>query len=118
MRTIHWTKDRRSPRKYGNLKEIDGFKTGYDSNREMRRHGELLVLERAGQIRNLRRQVRIELIPKCEHESAVTWRADFVYEEGPSWEEIWEDCKGARTKEYVIKRKLVLWRFGKRIRET
>jgi Protein of unknown function (DUF1064) len=118
MRTIHWTKDRAPRRKYRNLKEIDGIPTGYDSKREMRRHGELIVLERAGQIRNLRRQVRIELIPKCEHEQAATWLADFVYEEAPSWEEIWEDCKGARTKDYIIKRKLAWWRFGKRIRES
>ena len=89
---------------------------GFDSKREARRYAELQLLERAGQISQLRPQVRIELIPKCDKERAVTWTADFVYME--NGEEVWEDCKGVRTREYVIKRKLVLWRFAKRIRET
>jgi len=112
MRAIHWTKER-TKRKYHNVPT-----EGFASKREATRFGELKLLQRAGKISELRCQVRVELVPKCEHERAVTWTADFVYKEAPSWEEIWEDCKGARTKDYVIKRKLVLWRFGKRIRET
>lgn len=98
-------------RKYGNVK-VGGF----DSKKESARYAELELMQRAGEITDLRRQVRIELIPKQAGERAVEWLADFVYTE--NGEEIWEDCKGFRTRDYVIKRKLALWVHGKRIRET
>jgi hypothetical protein len=109
MRAIRWTK--KPERKYHNVPT-----NGFDSKREAKRFSELKLLERAGQISELQCQVRIELIPKNEHESAVHWKADFIYCE--NGEEVWEDCKGVRTKDYVIKRKIVWWRFAKRIRET
>ena len=42
--------------------------------------------------------------------------ADFVYED--NGDTVVEDTKGMRTKEYVIKRKLMLYRYGIRIKET
>ena len=105
----------------------------FDSKKEARRWFELLLLEQAGEISNLRRQVDFELIPAQQEpdkvgkrggkikgrtiEQAVKYRADFVYHdiEGNT---IVEDCKGMRTKEYIIKRKLLLWRYGIRIKET
>ena len=99
------------PGKYRNVRS-----GGFDSKKEAARYQELLLLERAGQIRNLRRQTRWELIPKQEGERAVSWVADFVYNE--NGEEVWEDCKGYRTPLYILKRKLVLWVYGKKIRET
>lgn len=89
---------------------------GYASKGEAKRAQELQLLERMGKISNLRFQVKVELIPKQDGERACNWIMDFMYEE--DGEEIWEDFKGFRTPEYIIKRKLVLWRYGKKVRET
>lgn len=45
--------------KYGNSKTYDGF----DSKKEARRYQELLIMERAGKISDLKRQVKFILIP-------------------------------------------------------
>lgn len=83
----------------------------------------MLLLEKAGAIQNLRRQVRYELLP-CQRidgkvvERAVHYVADFVYEQDGVT--VVEDTKSpaTRTPVYVIKRKLMLWRYGIRIREV
>lgn len=106
--------------KYGNRKTtIDGI--AFDSAKEAKRWQELKLLERAGEIFELQRQVPFVLIPKQERdgkvvERAVVYKADFVYTE--NGQEVVEDVKGVRTKEYVIKRKLMLWQFGIQIREV
>ena len=108
--------------KYGNRKiTVDGIT--FDSQKEAVRYQELLLLQRAGQIFNLQRQVPFVLIPKQERngkvvERAVVYKADFVYNE--NGEDIVEDVKSeaTKTKEYIIKRKLLLWQFGIRIREV
>ena len=108
------------PSKYGNKKVTIGGEK-FDSQKEAWRYGELVLLERAGQIYSLNRQVRFELIPaqyigkKCV-ERAVHYVADFVY-----WKDgikIVEDTKGVRTKDYIIKRKLMLFVHGIRIKEV
>ena len=110
--------------KYGNTKvEYDGIR--FDSKKEARRYMELTMLERNGDICNLRRQVKYELLPnqytvnekgkKKLVERAVAYVADFVYEE--DGRTVVEDTKGYRTKEYIIKRKLMMWRYGIRISE-
>lgn len=106
-------------KKYKNRKAvIDGIV--FDSKKEARRYSELKLLQRAGKISNLRLQVPFELIPsqyidkKCV-ERAVTYRADFVYTE--NGQTVVEDTKGMRTKDYIIKRKLMLERYGIQIRE-
>jgi hypothetical protein len=86
--------------------------------KEANRWCELKMLEKAGLIQDLQRQVKFELIPKQDGERAVHYVADFVYVEGGK--KIVEDVKSAATKknkEYVIKRKLLLWRHGIRIKE-
>ena len=94
---------------------------GFDSRREERRYQELLLLERAGKITDLRRQVKFELVPaqyengKCI-ERATNYYADFVYTEGRQL--VVEDCKGYQTDMYKLKRKLMLWIHHIRIRET
>ena len=110
----------RKPMKYGNRTvTLNGEK--FDSHKEARRYGELVLLERAGQISNLERQVRFELIPsqyrdgKCV-ERAAHYIADFVYMEDGT--KVVEDTKGFRTPEYKIKRKLLLYMHGIKIRET
>ena len=93
----------------------------FDSKREYLRWRELQLLEKAGKIKNLQRQQRIELIPSQRIDGKVVERpcfyvADFIYEE--DGKKIVEDSKGFRTTEYIIKRKLLLWRHGIKIREV
>ena len=106
--------------KYGNRKTLFHGIT-FDSRREAQRYAELLLLLRAGHISNLRRQVPFELLPSQKRngkviERPVKYVADFVYIE--NGQEVVEDAKGMRTKEYVIKRKLMLWQYGIQIREV
>lgn len=123
--------------KYHNKKTVspDGIK--FDSRRECQRWGELRLLERAGRISNLERQVKFELIPtqyeayeryspktgkrledgrKCV-ELATSYVADFCYVQDGKM--VVEDVKSKATKtpEYIIKRKLMLWLKGIKIRE-
>jgi hypothetical protein len=122
--------------KYGNKKiTVDG-KT-FDSRREYKRFTELQLLERAGEISNLRMQVPFTLIPaqyeqyerygkngqrltngqKCvERECAYV--ADFVYIDNTTGKKVVEDTKGMRTKDYIIKRKLMLRVHGIKIKEV
>ena len=96
----------------------------FDSIAEARRWQELRYLTRAGIINDVRRQVPFVLIPAQKDETgrvierAVVYRADFVYtEDGKT---VVEDVKSeaTKTREYVIKRKLMLYRYGIRIKEV
>lgn len=101
--------------KYHNRKTVvDGIV--FDSAKEAARWCELRLLERAGEIQGLQRQVRYELIPKQSGERAVNYIADFVYTE--AGQTVVEDVKGVKTPEYRLKRKLMLWRHGIVIREV
>ena len=88
----------------------------FDSQREYYRWRDLKILERAGEIKDLKRQVKYELIPKQEGERAVSYIADFVYKDKEGLT-IVEDTKGVRTPEYIIKRKLMLYLKGIKISE-
>lgn len=111
--------------KYGNRK-IESPDGTFDSAKEYRRWQELKLLQRAGEIHDLQRQVPFVLIPAQRDERGkvvereVRYVADFVYigHNGTGWEKVVEDTKGVRTKEYVIKRKLLLYRHGIRIKEV
>lgn len=107
--------------KYNSKKTVvDGQQ--FDSKKEARRYQELLLLEKAGEIKNLSRQVKFVLIPSQRDENGkvvereCSYKADFTYEEGIKT--VAEDVKGYRTKEYIIKRKLMLYQYGIRIREV
>lgn len=105
--------------KYRNKKAVvDGIT--FDSRKEARRYKELLLLERAGAITNLQMQVKYVLIPSQRIDGKVVerecaYKADFVYQE--NGETVVEDTKGFKTKDYIIKRKLMLYVHGIRIRE-
>lgn len=130
-----------SKEKYGNKKvTVDGI--AFDSKREAARYCELKMLERAGKITDLSLQKVFELIPaqyedsgevyqrgekkgqpkqgKCI-EQAVTYKADFYYKE--NGKEVVEDVKGYRDPasgayaRYIIKRKMMLYFYGIRIKE-
>ena len=101
--------------KYGARKiEVDGEK--FDSAKEYRRWCELKILERAGVITELKRQVSFELIPKQKGERACTYVADFTYYQDGEY--IVEDAKGLKTDVYRIKKKLMLWVHNIRIKES
>lgn len=116
--------------KYSNQKvTIDG--ETFDSKKEAKRYCELKLLERAGEIRHLRRQEKFLLIPsqyeevvdakgkpkqKCIERECV-YIADFVYQDSRTGKLVVEDTKGVRTKEYIIKRKLMLKEYGIKISE-
>ena len=89
--------------KYGSIRSGK-----YASKREERRAQELTLLQRCGEISNLEEQVRYELVPRQGTERAVTYTADFRYT-NRNGETVVEDSKGARTQQYVIRRKLMLW---------
>lgn len=108
------------------IKTPDGV---FDSKREYKRFLELRTLVSLGEIQNLNRQVKFELIPATKlitprrqkgrmqkSERAVTYIADFVYQK--NGETVVEDVKGVRTPEYIIKRKLMLYELGIQIQEV
>ena len=110
--------------KYNNRKiTIDGIT--FDSIKEGKRYRELKLLEKAGKISALRRQVKFELIPAQYEISAdrytrgakkglykrgkllereCAYIADFVYIDADG-KKVVEDTKGMKTKDYIIKRK-------------
>ena len=119
--------------KYGNKKvEVDGIE--FDSKKEERRYWELKLLQRAGKITDLELQREFELIPaqyetferygktgkrlqdgkRCVEQKCV-YKADFCYMQDGRL--VVEDTKGVKTKDYIIKRKLMLERHGIKISE-
>ena len=95
---------------------------GFDSKREAKRYADLRLLERAGEITQLERQVEYILLPaqyvdgKCV-ERGVKYRADFRYRNKDGSICV-EDSKGFRTADYILKRKLVLFFHGITIKES
>lgn len=109
----------------------------FDSQKEAARWCLLRALEKQGTISDLQRQVKYALAPavyetyaryspktgkrlkdgkRCV-EQAVNYVADFVYldEHGQM---VVEDVKGFRTKEYIVKRKWMLDKYGIKINEV
>lgn len=101
---------------------IDGIT--FDSKKEGKRYTELKELEAQGIISGLETQVSFELIPSQRIngrvvERAVTYRADFAYYRDGEY--IVEDVKSNKRiirPEYIIKRKLMLFIKGIRVKEV
>ena len=123
--------------KYYNIKTRASDGIVFDSHKEARRWEQLLLLQKAGKIVELQRQVAYELIPAQYEtypryskkgdrikdgqrllERKVEYVADFVYTDAETGETIVEDAKGMRTKEYILKRKLMLAVHSIRIKEV
>lgn len=107
--------------KYGNEKVMDAGRT-FDSKAEYKRWQYLTMLEKAGEIKDLRCQVPFELIPaqvspSGKKERPTVYLADFVYRTADGIEVV-EDVKGAVTPEFRLKRKLMLWRHGIEVKEV
>lgn len=122
--------------KYYNIKTKTSDGSVFDSCKEAMRYNQLLLLLKAGEITDLKRQVEYELIPNQYEtyerysksgkrlkdgtrvvERKVVYVADFVYKD-KSGAVIVEDTKGIRTKDYVLKRKLMLHVHGIKISEV
>ena len=111
--------------KYGAKKVvIDG--QVFDSKKEFNRWCDLRLLERVGKISGLKRQVKYTLIPAQRDkegklvEREVSYIADFEYIE--NGQKIVEDVKGykrgAAYQLFSIKRKLMLFLNGIKVKET
>jgi len=108
--------------KYRNRKvNVDGI--WFDSMREARRYGELKLLQKGGYISDLQLQVPYELIPNQKDingkviEHRVRYIADFVYRDKDG-QEVVEDAKGVKTDVYRLKKKMMLDKYGIRIKEV
>jgi len=109
----------------------------FDSKKEYARWCELKLMEQGGLIEKLERQVSFELIPaqyediemmnkngkkiikKKLLERACSYLADFVYIDNENGKQVIEDTKSKATitPEYIIKRKLMLYKYGIKIKE-
>lgn len=119
--------------KYRNNKITLGGET-YDSMKEYYRYLDLVLMQQAGEIKELRRQVKYILIPAQREpdtigsrggrkkgkllEREVAYIADFVYIDVNSGETVVEDTKGMRTTDYIIKRKMMLYFHHIKIKEV
>lgn len=110
--------------KYKNKKVTTDDGT-FDSKRELQRWELLKDMENQGLISDLKRQVDFELLPKqvlitkrgrLQCELPVKYTADFVYTE--NGQQIVEDAKGMKTKEYILKRKMMKFFHDIEIKEV
>jgi len=116
--------------KYNNVKV-----NGYASRKEAQRASTLQLMEKGGLISYLYEQVPFELIPsQYEHfqiqgkrkmlnrkkciENSCTYIADFVYLDNETHKCVVDDSKGMRTEVFKIKKKLMLQRYGIKIKES
>ncbi len=97
---------------------VDGIT--FDSKKEAQRWSELKLMESAGIITDLQRQVTFVLLPSQKDggrtERPVKYVADFTYQE--NGKTVVEDTKGMKTKDYIIKRKLMRYIHGITIKEV
>ena len=124
--------------KYGSRKAECAHGHVHDSQREACRCNELHILQYCGELTDLQIQRKYVLIPTIREstgeyytrgpqkgqekpgkviEQECAYYADFDYIT-KGGKHIVEDTKGMRTKEYIIKRKLMLYRYGIRIVEV
>lgn len=123
--------------KYGNRKTYTSDGILHDSRKEALRWQQLLLLERAGEITDLKRQVEFLLIPDQREPSTevyqkgekkgmpkegklierkVVYVADFAYYD-KTGALVVEDTKGFKTKDYILKRKMMLHIYHIKIKE-
>lgn len=88
---------------------VDGIQ--FDSAKEAKRYTKLRDMEKAGEIHGLLLQVPFEILPSFECDGVkyrgMRYIADFVYYR--DGKQVVEDTKGAKTREYIIKKKLMAY---------
>lgn len=96
--------------------EFNGIK--FDSKHERDRYVELLLMEKAKVIQDLKTQVAFPLIPKSKYGREIKYVADFTYYENGKL--VVEDTKSPVTKTpvYRLKKRLLAEIFGIEIKET
>jgi hypothetical protein len=99
------------PSKFHNVRT-----NGFASKREATRAQDLQLLERAGQITELKFQVAFEIVPAAPGERAVFYVSDFTYLKNGSL--VVEDSKGMKTPVYKLKRRLMQHVHGITILES
>jgi hypothetical protein len=111
--------------KYGNRKVTTPDGLTFDSQKEYRRWCELRMLEKAGKIGALVRQVPFDLTVTCvktgERKLVGRWKADFCYVDHETGGPIAEDVKGGnatKTPLYRWKAKHFEAQYGRKILET
>lgn len=102
---------------------IDGIT--FDSKKEARRYQVLKMLERTGQIKDLKLQVPYELQPSFKYDGktvrAIKYVADFEYimrGKNGNAVKVVEDTKGYKTEVYLLKKKMFLFKYGFEITEV
>jgi len=91
----------------------------FDSKHEKDRYIELVLLEKAKAIQDLKIQQRFPLIAKSKYGREIYYRADFTYYE--NGELVVEDAKSSITRKnpvYRLKRRMMQERYNITIRET
>lgn len=96
--------------KYSNRKvNIDGIT--FDSKKEANRYKELKILENLGKISNLELQPVYVLQESFKYKGknirAIKYIGDFEYVDSKTGNKVLEDTKGFKTKDYLIKVKLL-----------
>ena len=131
--------NRRKGSKYNNTKVVIDGQT-FASRKEANRYYELKLLEKAGSIKDLATQVKFVLIPEQREpdttgkrggvikgkliERELSYIADYCYTDVKTGEMIVEDVKGYKATDtaayrvFVIKRKLLLYLLGIRVKEV
>jgi hypothetical protein len=114
---MRWLKEN----KYHNKKvTVDGLT--FDSIKEANRWKELRLMERAGKITGLSRQLRIEIVPKTKLHRARHYVADFVYFDKEHGKTTYEDVKGYKKglayQMFTLKRDILYWRHGIEVTEV
>ena len=100
--------------KYGNEeKVVDGIK--FDSKLEAKRYIQLKLLQRAGEIKDLRTQPSFVLQPSYKKNGktirAIKYVADFVYYDVRENKTFVEDTKGFRNDMYKLKKKIFEYKY-------
>lgn len=101
----------------------------FDSKKESMRYSALLCQQQLGLISDLKLQVPFELLPRAyfdahldksgkevDHYDAVIYKADFTYMKDGKL--VVEDVKGCKTPVYILKKKLMYYRYGIIVQET
>lgn len=105
--------------KYRNQKIVVDNIT-FDSKKEAKRYQELILMQKAGLITDLKRQVPFTLVPAFNLNKKryrnMSYIADFTYKQ--NGKEIVEDTKGYRTEVYRIKKKLMAYIYKIEIKEV
>lgn len=121
---------RRGGGKYKNIPTTrtspEGRELRFASKKEAARYDELLRMQDAGEIRNLKLQPEFTLqeafiTVEGVRVKAIKYRADFSYEYTSEHSLIVEDVKGGnatKTRVYEIKKKMLLERFGIEVKEV